>query len=1090
MSDSGDAVKYKWTPDSTSLLVSVWSDRQVQKQLEYASKPQLIWENVARYMKKKGYNVSGKQCRSRMKQVLVCYREAKRAGTRAGVEQYYESIDRVLKNKRLEEVNINGIDTVDAVIHVKSPPKEVKTNKNLQMRHKFQEPVQSLHHSEALSPTWGFQRENEYPDSPESNETIIARPFTRVFSPTRDVAINTGEELVQLAGKSAQCNSVPMEEPLRASYKQNLLPYRYGEIPYQNAVQNVQNQIIQENMQQHQTLQQNCMSHQQNMLVNNLGFQQNQHTFNQNLITQPVNPPMKISPTIVQNVNLEQLLQQQAQVNNRAMPQEPRKIVFGQNLAATYKQQYGNMLSHMPAVADNKGVGCLPPDYSPDVSQNLNDAFCQTKTDDKSHNLNETYNQAMQTGIQDASMLTNNATCNDESLILEFLMDSLSQAGSDHKSKDTAVNTDNIPNVPIRKKKAQKLEQLVLGAISSQNEVVNRILAAQNDMLTKFLDLDRDRQNRLENRLDDLLKVVHNNVLTKQPSETDGGVSTPSPEPTITCLVPPPMPGAAPPKLDLVPPKPCRVPCTVPSSNVELINQNPVITRPGIVSPINSPVKKPGTIWSKLGPVSQSPFVKAQQRLGFQAVSTTDTRTQSSAERRIAREMDKINMNTETLKFETTKFLEMERQLEEKVENARLETVISQTLHARRRLFTQREPNAAMILTAAFLENECRASEQLIDSDKHQRNLKSIDDDLLTGQGESYDHLRRMSMQPACVAGEPCDTSTPAKFGAVSGNSERASVSVPKQTIQQLAQLVMNTGRWKELAVQNRASPIQMNVEKKQSSRPIVQTNIGQNGYPVVQTNVQKQNGIPVMQANVQRLQNGIPVMQANVERLQNGYPGGYNDVITISQPSAPFRGNEVKPDKSYVKDWVLNKYGDATNEQKANYAQSCNAMNTKPNFPIGFTNTMLNTENTKMKEANVDVRKSIGFNSNTLPDRKQQTVRFMDEALAELQQMYIERLSKDQQEKNDSLPYVTGNGNNVSVHSQQLIEKYFTDVMPKRQFRDGKEKESDSDDEFLDTTTSMPTIVQRRGSLTSTGTASTEAPHPMKLSKDNCVIS
>ncbi|XP_033327292.2 uncharacterized protein LOC117220934 [Megalopta genalis] len=1174
MSDSGDAVKYKWTPDSTSLLVSVWSDRQVQKQLEYTSKPQLIWDSVARYMKKKGYNVSGKQCRSRMKQVLVCYREAKRAGTRAGVEQYYESIDRVLKNKRLEEVNTNGIDTVDAAIHVKSPPKEVKTNKNLQMRHKFQEPVQSMHHSEALSPTWGFRRENEYPDSPESNETVIARPYNRVFSPTRDVAINTGEQLVQLAGKSVQYNSIPMEEPLRANYKQNLLPYRYGEIPYQNAVQNVQNQIIQENMQQHQTLQQNCMSHQQNMLVNNLGFQQNQHNLNQNLIMQPVDVPMKISPTIVQNVNLEQLLQQQnhlqqvAQANNRAMPQEPRKIVFGQNLAATYKQQYGNMLSHMPAVVDNKGVGCLSPDYSPDVSQNLNDAFCQTKNDDKSHNLNETYNQAVQAGTQDASILTNNATCNDESLILEFLMDSLSQAGSDHKSKDTAVNTDNIPNVPIRKKKAQKLEQLVLGAISSQNEVVNRILAAQNDMLTKFLDLDRDRQNRLENRLDDLLKVVHNNVLTKQSSETDVGVSPPSPEPTITCLVPPPMPGAAPPKLDLVPPKPCRVPCTVPNSNVELINQNPVMTRPGIVSPITSPVKKPGTIWSKLGPVSQSPFVKAQQRLGFQAVSATDTRTQSSAERRIAREMDQINMNTETLKYETTKFLEMERQLEEKVENARLETAIGRTLHARRRLFTQREPNAAMILTAAFLENECRISEQLMDSYERQRNLKNADDELLTGQGESYDHLRRLSMQPACVAGEPCDTSTPAKFGAVSGNSERAAVAVPKQTIQQLAQLVMNTGRWKDLAAQNRVAsvqinaerqqssrpPIQMNAERLQSNRPLVQTNIGQengfplvqanverqngfplvqanverqNGFPVVQANVERQNGFPVVQANVERQngfplvqanverqngfpvvqanverQNGFPVVQANVEKLQNGYqanverqqncfPAGYNDAITIAQPSAPFRGNDVKPDKSYVKDWVLNKYGDAMNEQKTNYAQSCNTINTKPNFPIGFTNALLDTENAKMKEANVDVRRSIGYNNNTLPDRKQQTVRFMDEALAELQRMYIERLSKDQQEKNDSLPYVAGNGNSVSIHSRQMIEKYINDIMPKRQFRDGKDRDSDSDDEFLDTTTSMPTIVPRRGSLTSTGTASTEAPpHSTKLSKDNCVIS
>lgn len=109
---SGDSIKYKWTPESTALLVSVWSDRQVQKQLEYAARPQMIWESMARYMKKKGYNVTGKQCRSRMKQVLVCYREAKRVGTRAGVEQYYETIDRVLRSKRLD-TNINvGADTV------------------------------------------------------------------------------------------------------------------------------------------------------------------------------------------------------------------------------------------------------------------------------------------------------------------------------------------------------------------------------------------------------------------------------------------------------------------------------------------------------------------------------------------------------------------------------------------------------------------------------------------------------------------------------------------------------------------------------------------------------------------------------------------------------------------------------------------------------------------------------------------------------------------------------------------------------------------------------------------------------------------
>lgn len=117
MSDTAsDNAKYKWTPESTALLVSVWSDRQVQKQLEYAPRPQVIWENVARYMRKKGYNVGAKHCRSRMKQVLVCYKEAKQAGTRSSLEQYYEIIDRVMQNKRLEQINVNGIDTVGKYI--------------------------------------------------------------------------------------------------------------------------------------------------------------------------------------------------------------------------------------------------------------------------------------------------------------------------------------------------------------------------------------------------------------------------------------------------------------------------------------------------------------------------------------------------------------------------------------------------------------------------------------------------------------------------------------------------------------------------------------------------------------------------------------------------------------------------------------------------------------------------------------------------------------------------------------------------------------------------------------------------------------
>ncbi|XP_012539108.1 uncharacterized protein LOC105838236 [Monomorium pharaonis] len=1056
---SGDGVKYKWTPESTALLVSVWSDRQVQKQLEYAPRPQMIWESVARYMKKKGYNVTAKQCRSRMKQVLVCYREAKRAGTRAGVEQYYETIDRVLRGKRLDHANINiGTDTVDAV--VKSPPKDVKTNKNLQMRLKVQEPVRSLFRTEALSPTWTMGYENEYPDSPESNETIIAKPY-RVFSPTRDVAINTGNErFIQIGSRAVQTN--PIEKPVReADYRQNLLAsLPYADIPYQNAVQNVQNQIIQENMQQHQNIQQqnytgwNQLPRQSVPVSNQLGFQQNVRNMNQQQYL-PNGMTTMQNNVMMQNPIADNIVHQQNQLlqypNNQAMPQEPRKVsAYTQNLT-TYRQSYqdtGPRLTYTNANVMSNGS----PDYSPDVSQNLNDAFCLSKSDDKTHNLNETYCRPVDNPVlADATVVTNNATCNDESLLLEFLLeDSPPTSENGVKSRDSAVNTDEVPSAPFRKKKAQKLEQLVLNAINSQNEVVNKILTAQNDMVTRFLDVDRDRQNRLENRLDHLLNVVHATVLNK--NETPPS-PPPMPETVITSLHPPPRPGMIPPKLDLVPPKPCRVPCTVPNSNIELINQNPVLTRPGVVSPITvSPGgRKLGTIWSKLGPVSTSPFVKAQQRLGFQPVFNNDARTKSSAERRIVKEMGGLRMDMRGLIYETTKLLEAERELEERIENAQLELNMGETLTARRKLFTQREPTPIMVLTAAFLDTECRIYEQDPPYHGTWNSRKEIlkyarQDNLLAGQGESYDRMRQLNaaLRRDYLGCQPCDTSTPAKLPFNNNIAENANNEggAPRQTIQQLARLVMNSARWRN------------------SVPPSQQQNLA---CPPVQT-----------------------VNQNAVENVE------YNVTFTAPKANAP----PPPEPQGFVRDY------DVARQKQGNHNEAVSGGRPLENdprggskFPMGFTTAMLIANDQRSAtlprtQTNSGAPRGLGFVDNPIHDRKN-NVRFMDEALAELQRMCLDRQNADLNEA--LLPFVVSNGNSaISAQNRNLIERYVNDLMSKKSTKD-KDTDSD-DDEYLDTSTSLhPTCVLRKGSLTSNGTASTETANSVKIGKaaaNHCRIS
>lgn len=333
-------------------------------------------------------------------------------------------------------------------------------------------------------------------------------------------------------------------------------------------------------------------------------------------------------------------------------------------------------------------------------------------------------------------------------------------------------------------------------------------------MVSRVLDLDRDRQSRLENRLDHLLDVVQAAVINKS-SDKGSDIHRHSPETVITNLVPPPKPGVAPPKLDLVPPKPCRVACTNSNTNNQYSNQNPVTTRPGVVSPI-SPSKRVGAIWSKLGPVSTSPFVKAQQQLGFRPINNIDPRTQSSAERRIAREFGQ-GLDSKTTKIETLNFLNAERHIQEVTENARIQAALERDLNARRRLFTQKEPSAASILTAAFLEAECQSTEVLENAKLRDENRNLLNrnarnnDGLLSGHGDSYDRLRRLKEEEDDFT-NPFDSSTPAKSPAPPPPPppppmrEIDNLGKPRQTVQQLAQLVLNSARWQNVAMKNQGN--------------------------------------------------------------------------------------------------------------------------------------------------------------------------------------------------------------------------------------------------------------------------------------------
>lgn len=183
-------------------------------------------------------------------------------------------------------------------------------------------------------------------------------------------------------------------------------------------------------------------------------------------INQIPQPHVAAQNLYVENpVRVVQNQYQQSSVN-QAVPQEPRR--------SNYMQNYGRQ-----NYIDVNLIESASPSYSPD---NLNDAFCQTNSETRP-NLNETFNQPTSgNGLHlpniDNTMMTNNATFNDDTLSIEFIHDSSSVSDNERpKSKDCSVNTeaDLTPSAPFRKKKQQKLEQMMLNAINSQNDVVSKV---------------------------------------------------------------------------------------------------------------------------------------------------------------------------------------------------------------------------------------------------------------------------------------------------------------------------------------------------------------------------------------------------------------------------------------------------------------------------------------------------------------------------------------------------------------------------------------------------------------------------------------
>ena len=64
-----------WSTDATKALLSVWGEQNIQNQLDGVVRNRVIYEKVSERLCEPGYEFTGKQCRTKVKNLTQTYRK-------------------------------------------------------------------------------------------------------------------------------------------------------------------------------------------------------------------------------------------------------------------------------------------------------------------------------------------------------------------------------------------------------------------------------------------------------------------------------------------------------------------------------------------------------------------------------------------------------------------------------------------------------------------------------------------------------------------------------------------------------------------------------------------------------------------------------------------------------------------------------------------------------------------------------------------------------------------------------------------------------------------------------------------------------
>ncbi|NWZ29180.1 ZSC29 protein, partial [Asarcornis scutulata] len=95
-----------WTVDEVRALIHIWSDKNIQQQLEGTVRNKRIFEHVAARLRKFGIVRDWKQCRTKYKNLKHEYRSVKNAqgsGSTSKSMKFFNELDAILGHSTMEQ---------------------------------------------------------------------------------------------------------------------------------------------------------------------------------------------------------------------------------------------------------------------------------------------------------------------------------------------------------------------------------------------------------------------------------------------------------------------------------------------------------------------------------------------------------------------------------------------------------------------------------------------------------------------------------------------------------------------------------------------------------------------------------------------------------------------------------------------------------------------------------------------------------------------------------------------------------------------------------------------------------------------------